>query len=138
MQCKCGGVLIDGKSTFRTSRKNFSFILENIPAGKCMRCDEVQFTDEIKDKLHALADRIERDSNGIAGGPSAYQRDSFRKSMKNFTLILENIPVNSTSGEDEARFPSEIRDRIQKLVNRVERDSNEILTGRHSPHLFDY
>lgn len=72
MQCKCGGVLIDGKTTFRTSNKNFTFILENIPAMKCMRCDEVQVSEETKDKLQKLANRIERDSNEIiTGRPSA-------------------------------------------------------------------
>ncbi len=72
MQCKCGGVLIDGKSTFRTSQKNFSFILENIPAKKCMRCDEVQFSEDVKDKIQKLVNRIERDSNEIiTGRPSS-------------------------------------------------------------------
>lgn len=72
MQCKCGGVLIEGKTTFRTSNKNFTFILENVPAHKCMRCDEVQISEETKDKLQKLANRIERDTNEIiTGRPSA-------------------------------------------------------------------
>src|SRR5208337_2840618 len=72
MQCKCGGVLVEGKSTYRTTKKNFTFILENIPALKCMRCDEVQFTEEITDKLQKLTNRIERDSDEILKGrPSA-------------------------------------------------------------------
>lgn len=68
MQCKCGGVLVDGKTTFRTSQKNFSFILENIPAKKCMRCDEVQFSDEIREKIQKLVNRIEKESNEIISG----------------------------------------------------------------------
>lgn len=72
MQCKCGGVLIEGKTTFRTSNQNFTFILENVPARKCMRCDEVQISDDIKEKLQKLSNRIERDSNEIVTGkPSA-------------------------------------------------------------------
>lgn len=72
MQCKCGGVLIEGKTTFRTSNKNFTFILENVPAQKCMRCDEVQISDDIKEKLHKLSNRLERDTNEIVTGkPSA-------------------------------------------------------------------
>ena len=72
MQCKCGGVLIEGKTTFRTSNKNFTFILENVPAKKCMRCDEVQISEETNDKLQKLANRIERDTNEIVTGrPSA-------------------------------------------------------------------
>lgn len=68
MQCKCGGVLIDGKTTYRTSNKNFTFILENVPAQKCMRCDEVQISDETKEKLQKLTNRIEKDSNEIVTG----------------------------------------------------------------------
>jgi YgiT-type zinc finger domain-containing protein len=68
MQCKCGGVLIDGKSTYRNSSKNFTFILENVPASKCMRCDEVQYSEETKDKLQKMINRLERDSNEIVTG----------------------------------------------------------------------
>jgi len=72
MQCKCGGVLISGKTTYRSSNKNFTFILENIPAFKCMRCDEVMYSDDTKDKIQKLVNRIERDSNEIVTGrPSA-------------------------------------------------------------------
>jgi len=72
MQCKCGGVLIEGKSTYRTSKKNFSFILENVPAYKCMRCDEIMFSDAVKDKLQQITNRIERDTDEIVSGrPSA-------------------------------------------------------------------
>ena len=72
MQCKCGGVLIEGKSTYRTSKKNFSFILENVPAYKCMRCDEVMFSEAITDKLQQVVNRIERDTDEIVTGrPSA-------------------------------------------------------------------
>ncbi len=138
MQCKCGGVLIEGKSTFRTSRINFSFILENIPAKKCMRCDEVQFSEEVKDKLHNLADWIERDSNEIVRGGCSEGRTSFRTSKKNFSLILENIPAVTSPENDEDGLSDQIRNRIQKLVNRIERDSNEIITGRPSHNLFDY
>jgi YgiT-type zinc finger domain-containing protein len=68
MHCKCGGVLIDGKSTYRNSSKNFTFILENVPAYKCMRCDEVQYSEDTKDKLQKMVNRLERDSNEIVTG----------------------------------------------------------------------
>lgn len=71
MQCKCGGVLIEGKSTYRTSKKNFSFILENVPAYKCMRCDEVMFSEAIKDKLQQVVNRMERDTDEIVTGRSS-------------------------------------------------------------------
>ena len=68
MQCKCGGVLIEGKSTFRRSDKNFTFILENVPALKCLRCDEIKFTDKALEKINTLINRIERDANEIVTG----------------------------------------------------------------------
>lgn len=68
MNCKCGGVLIEGKSTYRKSSKNFTFILENVPALKCMRCDEVQYPEATKDKLQNMINRLERDSNEIVTG----------------------------------------------------------------------
>ncbi len=72
MECKCGGVLLDGKTIKRLSGKNFSIILENIPAFKCTRCDAILITDEITDKIKKLVNRVERDSGEIAtGNPSA-------------------------------------------------------------------
>jgi len=72
MQCKCGGVLIEGKSTYRNSDKNFTFILENVPALKCLRCDEIKFTDEALKKIKTLINRIERDSNEIVSGKPSH------------------------------------------------------------------
>ena len=72
MQCKCGGVLIEGKSTYRNSDKNFTFILENVPALKCLRCDEIKFADEALKKIKTLINRIERDSNEIVSGKPSH------------------------------------------------------------------
>ncbi len=72
MQCKCGGVLIEGKSTYRTSKKNFTFILENVPAYKCMRCDDIIFLESAENKILNLVNRIERETEEIVSGrPSA-------------------------------------------------------------------
>lgn len=72
MECSCGGALIEGKSSYRTNRDNFTFILENIPAYKCTRCDKVLFDDVIVDKIKKLENRIERESKEIlTGEPSA-------------------------------------------------------------------
>lgn len=138
MQCKCGGVLIDGKSTFRRSRKTFSFILENIPAQKCMRCDEVRFSEEINDKLELLAERIERGSGDIVKMNPGGVTTSFRKSTKNFTLIIEYVPAAKGSASDDEEVDTEANEKIKKLINLIERDSNEIITGKHSPNLYDY
>jgi len=68
MECTCGGALIEGKSTYSISRDNFSFILEDIPAYKCTRCDKVLFTDETVERIQKLVNRIERDSAEIVNG----------------------------------------------------------------------
>lgn len=138
MQCKCGGVLIDGKSTFRTSRKNFSFILENIPAKKCMRCDEVRFSEETNEKLELLAERIERGCTEILKMKPGGVTTSVRKSAKNFTLIIEHVPAAKGTASDDEEIDEEAGIKIKKLLNRVELDSNEIITGKHSPNLYDY
>lgn len=138
MQCKCGGVLIDGKSTFRRSRKNFSIILENIPAKKCMRCDEVQFSEEVNDKLQALADRIERESSEIVRLKPGGVTTTFSKSTKNFTLIMEHVPAAPGTASDDEEVDADAGVKLKKLVNRIELDSNEIITGKHSPNLYDY
>ena len=72
MECDCGGALVDGKTTYRVSKKNFSFIFENIPAFKCTRCDAVLFDETSTEKIKKLVNMIERDTNEIISGlPSA-------------------------------------------------------------------
>jgi YgiT-type zinc finger domain-containing protein len=71
MECDCGGVLLDGKSSYRTSKDNFTFIFENIPAYKCMRCDRVLFTDETVKKIQKLVKHIERETTEIITGRSS-------------------------------------------------------------------
>ncbi len=72
MECDCGGVLIEGKTTYRVSRTNFTFILENIPAFRCMRCERVLIEDNTKEKIQKMINRMERDSSEIVTGkPSA-------------------------------------------------------------------
>ena len=68
MECECGGALIEGKSTYSSSKDNFTFILENIPAFKCTRCDKILFEDAVVDKIKKLERRIERDSEEIITG----------------------------------------------------------------------
>ncbi|MCP4133829.1 MAG: YgiT-type zinc finger protein [bacterium] len=71
MECKCGGAVIEGKSSYRVSKKNFTFIFENIPAFKCTRCDKVLFTEETIDKIQGLVNRIERDTGEIISGQAS-------------------------------------------------------------------
>ena len=76
MDCECGGALIDGKSSYRVSKKHFSLIVDNIPAFKCTRCDKVLFDEETVDKIQKLVNRIERDTKEIiTGKPSSSLSD---------------------------------------------------------------
>lgn len=68
MECKCGGALIEGKSSYRVSRKNFTLIIDDIPAFKCTRCDRILFEEETADKLQNLANRVERETKEIING----------------------------------------------------------------------
>jgi YgiT-type zinc finger domain-containing protein len=68
MECSCGGALIEGKSSYRTNRDNFTFILENIPAYKCTRCDKVLFGETTVEKIKKLENRIDRECKEILTG----------------------------------------------------------------------
>ncbi len=71
MQCKCGGVLIDGKSSHKISEDNFYVIIENIPAYKCQRCGKVLFDEETTTKIKKMANRLRKDVSEITtGNPS--------------------------------------------------------------------
>ena len=68
MECSCGGVVTEGKSSYRVSEDNFCIILDNIPAYKCTRCCKVLFSDETVEKIQTLVGRIKRDSSEIVTG----------------------------------------------------------------------
>ncbi len=76
MNCTCGGTLIEGKSCYRISKENFCFIIEDIPAFKCTRCDKVLFNEDVAEKIQKLVNRIERDTQEIiTGRPSVHSYD---------------------------------------------------------------
>jgi YgiT-type zinc finger domain-containing protein len=68
MECSCGGALIEGKSSYSVSKEYFSFIMDNIPAFKCTRCDKVLFNEEVVEKIQRLVNKIERDPVEIISG----------------------------------------------------------------------
>ena len=68
MECGCGGAVTEGKSSYRVSEEDFCFILDNIPAFKCVRCGKVLFSDEVVDKIQKLVNRIKRESSEIVTG----------------------------------------------------------------------
>jgi hypothetical protein len=110
----------------------------NIPAKKCMRCDEVRFSGDADEKLELLTERIERGSGEIVRMKPGEVRTSFRKSTKNFTFIMEHVPAAKGTASDDEEVDAEASALIKKLVNTIERDSNEIITGKPSVSLYDY
>lgn len=71
MECECGGALIEGKSSYRASDDNYTFILDNIPAFKCTRCDKVLFQDDTVDKIKKLEKRIQKETKEIITGQAS-------------------------------------------------------------------
>lgn len=72
------------------------------------------------------------------GGVLIEGKTVYRVSRDNFTLIIEHIPVYKCMRCERVLFTDEQAERIQKLVNRVERESKEIITGTPSVNLYDY
>ena len=68
MECDCGGVLIEHNGSYSVSKKNFTFILENIPSYKCLRCEKILFSDETVEKIKKLENKIEKESKEIVSG----------------------------------------------------------------------
>ena len=77
MECTCGGVVNEGKSSYRVSQENFVFIFENIPAFKCVRCDKVLFADEVADRIQKMVRRLERETTEIVTGKPSVRSSDF-------------------------------------------------------------
>lgn len=76
MECSCGGVLVEGMSSYRTSKDHFCLIIDNIPAFKCARCDKVLFVEEVVEKIQKLVNRVEKETAEIVTGkPSTHSYD---------------------------------------------------------------
>lgn len=68
MDCPCGGILEEGKSSYRVSEDTFCFILDNIPAFHCTICGKVLFGDDTVEKIHKLIGKIKKDAEEITTG----------------------------------------------------------------------
>jgi hypothetical protein len=72
MECDCGGVLEEGKSSYRSRGECFSLIIDDLPAYRCMRCGKVLYPEDTVDKIQRLVNRVNRDVKEITSGiPSA-------------------------------------------------------------------
>ncbi len=72
------------------------------------------------------------------GGALMEGRSSYSVSRDNFSFILDYIPAFKCTRCDKILFTEEVVEKIKKLVNRIERDSTEIVTGKASANLYDY
>ena len=72
------------------------------------------------------------------GGALMQGNSTYSVSKKHFTFIFENIPAYKCTRCDKVLFTEETAEKIQKLVNRIERDTGEIVSGKPSANLYDY
>ncbi|MDY6935111.1 MAG: YgiT-type zinc finger protein [Spirochaetota bacterium] len=72
------------------------------------------------------------------GGRLTEGKSSYRVSRDNFCIIIENIPAFKCTKCKKILFKAELVEKIYKLVNKTERDINEIITGKPSIHSYDY
>ncbi|HQO41344.1 MAG TPA: hypothetical protein PK986_12820, partial [Spirochaetota bacterium] len=97
-----------------------------------------RFSGETDEKLELLTESMERGSSEIVRMKPGEVRTSFRKSTNNFTFIMEHVPAAKGTASDDEEVAPEAAVLIKKLVNTIERDSNEIITGKPSANLYDY
>jgi YgiT-type zinc finger domain-containing protein len=72
------------------------------------------------------------------GGALLDGKSSHSVSRDNFSIIIDNIPAYKCTRCDRILFDEEVVEKIQKLVNKVERDVNEVISGKPSANLYDY
>ena len=76
MECTCGGMLTEGRSSYSMSGEYYYIVIEDIPAYKCSRCGKILFQDDVVDKIKALLKRVDRDTKEIISGtPSVHTYD---------------------------------------------------------------
>lgn len=72
------------------------------------------------------------------GGAVTEGKSSYRVSEDNFCFILDNIPAYKCTRCGKVLFNDDTVEKIQKMINRIKRDSSEIVTGRPSTNLYNY
>jgi YgiT-type zinc finger domain-containing protein len=81
------------------------------------------------------------ESNGMecdCGGILIEGKSCYTMSNDNFFIVIENIPAFQCTRCGKVLFKDEIVDRIKKLTHRIDRETEEIITGRSSIHSYDY
>ncbi len=72
------------------------------------------------------------------GGVLVEGKSCYSASGDNFYFILENLPAFQCMRCGKVLFSEEVADKIQRLANRMEKESREIATGTPSVHSYDY
>ncbi|MDY6969121.1 MAG: YgiT-type zinc finger protein [Spirochaetota bacterium] len=68
MQCHCGNKMTKGRSSYRISKDNLCLIIDNIPAYKCHKCDNILFSSKIIEKIDKLVNIAEKEVYEITIG----------------------------------------------------------------------
>jgi YgiT-type zinc finger domain-containing protein len=76
--------------------------------------------------------------NCDCGGVLIKGKSSYSISEDHFTFILEDIPAYRCERCKKVLFDDSTVERIQKIVRRLKRDTNEIVSESHSTKLFEY
>lgn len=71
------------------------------------------------------------------GGIVVEGKSCYRVSEEHFCFILEDIPAFECQRCGKVLFSDEVVDKIHKLVRKIKRESEEIITGRPSVNLYE-
>lgn len=72
------------------------------------------------------------------GGALLEGKTTYTISKENFNFIFDNIPAYKCTRCDAVLVGDNTSDKIKKLVNRIEKDTAEIISGMPSANLYEY
>ncbi len=72
------------------------------------------------------------------GGTLIEGKSCYNAGSDNFYLLLENLPAFQCTRCGKVLFKDDTVERVKKLINRIERETSEISTGKSSVHSYDY
>lgn len=72
------------------------------------------------------------------GGVLDEGRSCYRVSRENFYFVIEDIPAFKCTRCGKILVEDDVIERIKKLVNKIERETGEIISGKPPIHTYDY
>jgi YgiT-type zinc finger domain-containing protein len=72
------------------------------------------------------------------GGLLEEGKSCYRSSGEHYCVILEDIPAFQCTRCGKIFLSEETSAKIERLVSRIKKDSDEVVTGRPSVNLYDY